>query len=62
MADFFCIFHALSFELNFFRLEFPFKTNFCGFFKQKRVQYLLYLKIVFPVSLLFQYSHLVCEQ
>ena len=24
MAHFFCIFHALSFELNFFRLEFPF--------------------------------------
>ena len=25
MAHFFCIFHALSFELNFFQLEFPFK-------------------------------------
>ena len=25
MAHFFCIFHALSFELNFLRLEFPFK-------------------------------------
>ena len=30
MANFFCIFYALSFELNFFRLEFPFNNLFSG--------------------------------
>ena len=39
MAHFFCIFHALSFELTFFRPEFPFKSDWGEMYSAIKINY-----------------------
>ena len=50
MARFFCIFHALSFEGNFFRLEVPFKLyKVCNIYPRS-IKSLLRIVLIYIVT------------